>query len=125
MPLDKGQRIARDYEEARSSASQVMSLVKPRNAKGEGSCLDAAQIREAGSPVGQGRWTCFWLCGWGAGRAHNPYYGPCPFHARKGMLQRFIFALFSKGPPATNRERPEGRGEGNEGSSAFHFPESC
>jgi hypothetical protein len=38
-------------------------------------------------------------------------------HFRKGMLQRFIFAVFSKGPPATNRESPEGRGEGCEGFS--------
>jgi hypothetical protein len=36
------------------------------------------------------------------------------------MLHRFIFANFSKGPPATNRESPrgEGRGEGNEGCPA-------
>jgi hypothetical protein len=31
------------------------------------------------------------------------------------MLHRFNFAVFSKGPPATNRESPEGRGEGSEG----------
>ena len=30
-------------------------------------------------------------------RAHNCYYGPCTFDARKGMLQRFIFVNFSKG----------------------------
>lgn len=33
---------------------------------------------------------------------------PALFNARKGMLQRFIFALFSEGPPATNRENHEG-----------------
>jgi hypothetical protein len=27
-----------------------------------------------------------------AHRAHNRYYEPCTFHARKGLLQRFIFA---------------------------------
>jgi hypothetical protein len=32
-----------------------------------------------------------------SGRAHNPYYEPCRFYARKGMLQRFNFANFSKG----------------------------
>jgi hypothetical protein len=30
-------------------------------------------------------------------RAHNSLYEPRPFHARKGMLQRFIFAVFSGG----------------------------
>jgi hypothetical protein len=30
-------------------------------------------------------------------RAHNPYYGPCPFDARIGMLQRFNFVNFSRG----------------------------
>jgi hypothetical protein len=51
----------------------------------------------------------FWLSGLSAGSSHNWLYEPCPFHARKGMLQRFIFAVFSNGPPATNREDHEGR----------------
>ena len=29
-------------------------------------------------------------------RAHNSYYEPCPFYARKGMLHRFNFVNFSK-----------------------------
>src|SRR6202043_3086917 len=29
-------------------------------------------------------------------RAHNWHYGPCTFHARKGMLQRFIFVNLSR-----------------------------
>jgi hypothetical protein len=35
------------------------------------------------------------------------------------MLQRFIFAIFSKGPPATNRESPRERGGERGLSSAF------
>jgi len=35
------------------------------------------------------------------------------------MLQRFNFALFSKGPPATKRENHEG--EGNDGFSPSTF----
>jgi hypothetical protein len=32
-----------------------------------------------------------------ASRAHNCYYEPCSFHARKGMLHRFNFVNFSGG----------------------------
>jgi hypothetical protein len=54
---------------------------------------------------------------------HNPgrysgFMSPAPFHARKGMLKRFIFALFSKGPPVTNHESLEESGEGNEALQA-------
>jgi hypothetical protein len=38
------------------------------------------------------------------------------------MLQRFIFANFSEGPPATNRESPEGEGRG---TRATFRPSSC
>jgi hypothetical protein len=34
---------------------------------------------------------------------HNSLYGPCLFYARKGMLQRFNFAVFSKGDLAELR----------------------
>jgi hypothetical protein len=46
--------------------------------------------------------------------------GPAPFTPEKAMLQRFIFALFSKGPLSTNRESREGkaRGEGSSTSSS-------
>jgi hypothetical protein len=51
----------------------------------------------------------------GAHRAHNCCYEPCGFNAGKAMLQRFNFAVFSKGPPATNRESPRGEGRGTRG----------
>ncbi len=86
--------------------SREPSETKELKAEGKGS-------PRANSDAIQGRWTSFWFCGRALSR-HNWHYGPCPFHARKGMLHRFIFAVFSKGPAATNRENHEG--EGNEGS---------
>ena len=55
------------------------------------------------------------------GRAHNWYYGPCPNGQKSPCYSVLILHFFQKALPRPNREGPEGRGEGNEGSSAFIF----
>src|SRR5271166_6456904 len=55
---------------------------------------------------------CFWLSSFDRYSPHNRYYVAC-FWA---LLYGRIVASFSGRPaPATNRESPEGRGEGSEG----------
>ena len=49
------------------------------------------------------------------------FMSPVKMGEKKPMLHRFNFAIFSKASHATKRETRE---EGNEDSSAFHFPAS-
>jgi hypothetical protein len=55
-------------------------------------------------------------------RAHNCHYEPCPFYARKGMLQRFNFAVFSRGD-IKRRSVSDTFGTGNAGSPSEELVE--
>jgi hypothetical protein len=99
--------IPRDYKEARNSASQVMSLVKPMNAKGRvilarGPNPGSWKSEEAGA-------LDLLLALWSsAGSRHNSHYVAC-FNP---IVTPFDSCIFFRWPlPATNRESPEGRGE--------------
>src|SRR5271165_5960968 len=112
--------IPRDYKEARNSASQVMSLVKPRNAKGRvilarGPNPGSWKSEEAGA-------LDLLLALWSsAGRAHNSHYVAC-FWA---LLHGRIVASFSGGPsprPTAKTTRGEGRGTRRSSPRTLAFP---